>query len=292
MPRILVVEDHPMIRSSISEDLALEGYEVLVAEDGGEGVEIARSKAPDLILMDMELRDVHGWEATRRLKANPETEAIPIIALTGYTESDEQEEIMKAGCDDFEPKPINHPRLLDKIKALLEVKVRRAISDEQTGQAGGGYGYTSEANRVRRTSPDVLRYEAGMLTSAIIEHSRTLLNEVADHGSKKPCSYLGIHSEGKQLLALVNDVLSPTARVADSKPDDLRHDLRSLITGILSCSRLLEKQAKGSRQSEVTFRRQDIPSASDRSIPLIDQVVNFSRVEAGEKVPRSQASNT
>jgi two-component system, cell cycle response regulator DivK len=119
MPRILVVEDNEMNRDMLSRRLARKKYEVLVAVDGGEGVVMARSEAPDLILMDMSLPVVDGWEATRRLKASPETKAIPIIALTAHAMSGDREKAMEAGCDDYDTKPVELPRLLGKIEALL-----------------------------------------------------------------------------------------------------------------------------------------------------------------------------
>ena len=119
MPRILVVEDNEMNRDMLSRRLARKNYEVLVAVDGGEGVVMARSEAPDLILMDMSLPVVDGWEATRQLKASAETKAIPIIALTAHAMSGDREKAMEAGCDDYDTKPVELPRLLGKIEALL-----------------------------------------------------------------------------------------------------------------------------------------------------------------------------
>ena len=119
MPRILVVEDNEMNRDMLSRRLARKKYEVLVAVDGGEGVVMARSEAPDLILMDMSLPVVDGWEATRQLKASPETKAIPIIALTAHAMSGDREKAIEAGCDDYDTKPIELPRLLAKVEALL-----------------------------------------------------------------------------------------------------------------------------------------------------------------------------
>ncbi len=119
MPRILVVEDNEMNRDMLSRRLVRKKYEVLVAVDGRESVEMARSEAPDLILMDMSLPVMDGWEATRQLKASPETQAIPIIALTAHAMSGDREKAMEAGCDDYDTKPIELPHLLDKIEALL-----------------------------------------------------------------------------------------------------------------------------------------------------------------------------
>jgi two-component system, cell cycle response regulator DivK len=119
MTKILVVEDNEMNRDMLSRRLVRKKYEVLVAVDGGESVEMARSEAPDLILMDMSLPVIDGWEATRQLKASPETQAIPIIALTAHAMSGDREKAMEAGCDDYDTKPVELPRLLGKIEALL-----------------------------------------------------------------------------------------------------------------------------------------------------------------------------
>jgi two-component system cell cycle response regulator DivK len=119
MTKILVVEDNEMNRDMLSRRLVRKKYEVLVAVDGRESVEMARSEAPDLILMDMSLPVMDGWEATRQLKASPETQAIPIIALTAHAMSGDREKAMEAGCDDYDTKPIELPRLLGKIEGLL-----------------------------------------------------------------------------------------------------------------------------------------------------------------------------
>ena len=111
-----------MNRDMLSRRLARKEYEVLVAVDGKEGVEMAGSVAPDLILMDMSLPVMDGWEATRQLKASPETKAIPIIALTAHAMSGDREKAMEAGCDDYDTKPIELPRLLAKMEALLREK--------------------------------------------------------------------------------------------------------------------------------------------------------------------------
>jgi CheY-like chemotaxis protein len=117
--KILLVEDNEMNRDMLSRRLQKKGYEVLVAVDGQEGVTMAETTAPALILMDMSLPVLDGWEATRRLKADPATRSIPIIALTAHAMSGDREKAVEAGCDDFDTKPIELPRLLSKIEALL-----------------------------------------------------------------------------------------------------------------------------------------------------------------------------
>jgi CheY-like chemotaxis protein len=119
MPRILLVEDNEMNRDMLSRRLERKGFEVALAMDGQEGVELAASEAPDLVLMDMSLPVLDGWEATRRLKASSATRHIPVIALTAHAMSSDREKAMDAGCDDYDTKPIDLPRLLGKIEALL-----------------------------------------------------------------------------------------------------------------------------------------------------------------------------
>lgn len=119
MTKILYVEDNEDNIYMLSNRLARKGYEVIVATDGEQGVDLARSEAPALILMDLTLPVVDGWEATRRLKAASETRDIPVIALSAHAMSDDREKALAAGCDDFDTKPVNLKRLLGKIQALL-----------------------------------------------------------------------------------------------------------------------------------------------------------------------------
>lgn len=120
MAKILLVEDNEMNRDMLSRRLARSGYEVVLAVQGEEGVALARSAAPDMILMDMSLPVLDGWEATRRLKGDPETRDIPVIALTAHAMSGDREKAQEAGCDDFDTKPVEYTRLLSKIQGLLE----------------------------------------------------------------------------------------------------------------------------------------------------------------------------
>jgi two-component system cell cycle response regulator DivK len=119
MPKILLVEDNEMNRDMLSRRLERRGYEVVIAVDGQQGVELAQSTRPDLILMDMSLPVIDGWEATRQLKAKEGMKATPIIALTAHAMSGDREKALEAGCDDYDTKPIELPRLLGKIEALL-----------------------------------------------------------------------------------------------------------------------------------------------------------------------------
>ena len=120
MAKILLVEDNEMNRDMLSRRLERRGYEVVIAVDGAEGVRMAEAEAPALILMDMSLPVLDGWEATRQLKADDATKAIPIIALTAHAMSGDRERALAVGCDDYDTKPIELPRLLEKIEALLQ----------------------------------------------------------------------------------------------------------------------------------------------------------------------------
>jgi CheY-like chemotaxis protein len=117
--KILIVEDNEMNRDMLSRRLVRRGYEIVMAVDGGEGIAAATAERPDLILMDMSLPVVDGWEATRRLKAEPQTRAIPVIGLTAHAMAGDRDKVLEAGCDDYDTKPVELPRLLQKIETLL-----------------------------------------------------------------------------------------------------------------------------------------------------------------------------
>jgi len=119
MPKILLVEDNEMNRDMLSRRLVRSGFEVAIAVDGNQGVAMAASEKPDVVLMDMSLPVLDGWEATRRVKADPATRSIPVIALTAHAMAEDKEKALAAGCDDFDTKPVELPRLLAKIQALL-----------------------------------------------------------------------------------------------------------------------------------------------------------------------------
>jgi len=119
MPKILLIEDNEINRDMLSRRLQRRGYEVAIAVNGATGVRMAHSETPALILMDMSLPDLDGWEATRQIKASAATRAIPVVALTAHAMSGDRERALAAGCDDFDTKPVDLERLLSKIEALL-----------------------------------------------------------------------------------------------------------------------------------------------------------------------------
>jgi CheY-like chemotaxis protein len=122
MPKILLVEDNEMNRDMLSRRLERKGFQIVIATDGAAGVAQAQATSPDLILMDMSLPVIDGWEATRQVKASPATRHIPVIALTAHAMAGDREKALEAGCDDYDTKPIELPRLLGKIEALLAKK--------------------------------------------------------------------------------------------------------------------------------------------------------------------------
>jgi two-component system, cell cycle response regulator DivK len=120
MPKILVVEDNEENRDSLSRRLQRRGYDVVIASDGKQGVALAQSEKPDVILMDLNMPELDGWEATRQIKAASETGAIPVIAMTAHALSGDQETALAAGCDEYHTKPVDFPRLLSQIEAILK----------------------------------------------------------------------------------------------------------------------------------------------------------------------------
>jgi CheY-like chemotaxis protein len=122
MVKILLVEDNEMNRDMLSRRLAKRGFEVVMAVDGAQGVEMARSARPDAILMDMSLPVMDGWTATRKLKADASTSGIPVIGLTAHAMAGDREKCLEAGCDEYDTKPVDFPRLLEKIQVHLDKK--------------------------------------------------------------------------------------------------------------------------------------------------------------------------
>ena len=127
MTKILLVEDNEMNRDMLSRRLIRRGFQVVFAIDGQQGVDLARSERPDIILMDMSLPGIDGWEATRRLKADDATRGLPVIGLTAHAMSGDREKAIEAGCDDYDTKPVELDRLIGKIKRLLGTATDEAL---------------------------------------------------------------------------------------------------------------------------------------------------------------------
>jgi len=128
MAKILLVEDNEMNRDMLSRRLTRRGYEVVIAVDGQQGIDLARAQLPDLIIMDMSLPVVDGWEATRTLKAAAETRHVPLIGLTAHAMAGDREKALEAGCDDYDTKPVELDRLVAKMEALLQARRKAAVA--------------------------------------------------------------------------------------------------------------------------------------------------------------------
>ena len=126
MPKILLIEDNEWSRDMLARRLSRRGYQVISAADGRRGIALAHDRSPDLIVMDMSLPEIDGWEATRRLKADPATRAIPIVALTAHAMASDRQKAMDAGCDDYHTKPVDFESLVRSLEAFLEARQRRA----------------------------------------------------------------------------------------------------------------------------------------------------------------------
>jgi CheY-like chemotaxis protein len=125
MPRVLLIEDNEANRDMLSRRLARRGYQISIATDGRQGIAAAQAEQPDLILMDMSLPEIDGWEVTRQLKSQQATQHIPVIALTAHAMVSDRQRALDVGCDDFDTKPVELSRLLSKMTALLEGETRR-----------------------------------------------------------------------------------------------------------------------------------------------------------------------
>ena len=148
MPKILLVEDNEMNREMLSRRLARKGFDVVMAVDGLQGVAMASTEMPDLVLMDMSLPGIDGWEATRRIKADPATRALPVIALTAHAMSDDRAKALEAGCDEFDTKPVDLARLLGKMELFLKSASPPDVAEVSGGPAAGAHvaSVTTEAS--------------------------------------------------------------------------------------------------------------------------------------------------
>lgn len=122
-PKILLVEDNEMNRDMLSRRLQRKGFEIVIAVDGQQGVDMAKSESPQLILMDMSLPILDGWEATRQIKSNPVTKAIPLIGLSAHAMESDKQRAMESGCDDYDTKPVEFGRLMEKIGKFIKAEI-------------------------------------------------------------------------------------------------------------------------------------------------------------------------
>jgi PAS domain S-box-containing protein len=269
MPKILLVEDNEDNRDMLSRRLQRRGYQLIFAVNGAEGVSKALSEQPDLVLMDLNLPVLDGWEATKQLKANPQTQAIPVIALTADAMSGDKEKALNAGCDDYDTKPIDLPRLLEKIEQLLATRPSQQPEVPSLPQD----------SRLQRALLSHLRHELCTPMNAIVGYSEMLLDELKSQPNSEVVQDLQkIHSCGNQLLALVNAILDPARldmsqldRNLDSFSSSLRLELLTpLSTAIGYCEMLLEEAP-----AEFLPDLERIHTAAQRLLSMVNDIVNL-----------------
>jgi PAS domain S-box-containing protein len=271
MPKVLLVEDNEDNRNMLSRRLERRGYEVIFAVNGAEGVSKTLSEKPNLVLMDMNMPVMDGWEATRQLKANPQTQHIPVIALTADALTGDKEKALNAGCDDYDTKPVDLPRLLEKIEKLLEKSV---IQKPETPSL-------PQDSRIQRALLSHLRHELCTPMNAIIGYSEMLLDEL----KSQPNSDLGhdlqkIHACGNQLLTLANAILDP-ARLEvsqldqnlDSFSSSIRVELLTPLSTVIGyCEMLLEEAP-----DELGPDLERIQAAGQRLLSMVNDIVNLAQ---------------
>lgn len=234
MPKILLVEDNEINREMLSRRLERKGYEVIVAVNGNEGVAKTLTAQPDLVLMDMHLPILDGWEATRQIKANPQTRGIPVIALTADAIASDREKALAAGCDEYDIKPVDFPRLLEKIAKLLAPQATLNSIPNQRLQG----------DLVTR-----LRRELDTPIYSIIGYSDMLLDELSGQQDLSFCDddIQKIHTSGMQLLRLIHAILNPVwveiqQQEINLLTPALRRELLTPLSTIIGyCELLLEE---------------------------------------------------
>ena len=254
MTKILLVEDHEINRDMLLRRLERKGYEVIVAVDGEEAIAKSQSDQPDLILMDLHLPVLDGWEATRQIKANLETRTIPVIALTADALAGEREKAIAAGCDDYDTKPINLPQLLQKIEQQLqpEAEVPTVSHSEVPDQP--------DNQQLKRRLQTALRQDLDPPLHSIIGYSDLLLatlgqQRAAENSSDFDSSLFNdlrkLFDSAMQLLDLIDGVLNPALvsvqhQAVDILAPTLRRELRTPLSTIMGyCEMLLEEAPAG-----------------------------------------------
>lgn len=278
MARILLVEDSEVNWDMLSRRLRREGYEVLVATDGKQGVELALAEVPDLILMDMSLPILNGWEATRQIRAAPQTRAVPIIALTAHTMRGDREKALGAGCDDYDTKPIEFRRLLGKMQALLEkqaMSMTHREPDPRHVKAGPQGGHAS------------IRHELGTPLNAIIGYAEILLESAREAGREDLVSDLEkIRTAGKQLVALLRESAGSSAaaqaqRNRDTIDTRLDFALRTPLNAIMGYTDMLLEDAEDQDQQDWIPDLQRIRTAAERFLTVLRAAADSASLEVG-----------
>jgi len=238
MPKILLIEDNEMNRDMLARRLGKRGFEVVVAVDGREGLSLAESEQPELILMDMSLPVLEGWEAARELKRSAATRNIPVIALTAHAMSGDREKALAAGCNDFDTKPVDLSRLLEKIQVLLDARVA----------SPGGGDAVQLRHDLRTPLNHLIGYSEMLLEEVDLPELRTVLREgktlldVVDEVLSGPASDggpLDLDSLGARLDVHLRTVTAAAAAVRPRVPEDLRDDVDRIAAAVQQLARLV-----------------------------------------------------
>lgn len=289
MPKVLLVEDNEVNRDILSRRLQRRGYQVISALHGIEGVSKTLSEKPDLVLMNMNLPIMDGWKATRQLKANPQTQDIPVIALLAMAR--DREKALSAGCDEYETHPIDLPRLLGKMEKLLEKSVFSLAEFPTLPQDIG----------IQRTLLSHLRHELCTPINAIIGYSEMLLDELKSQPNCEQCHDLHkIHSCGNQLLTLVTTILNP-AQLEDSQLEknldsfisSLRLELITPLSTVIGYCEILLEEATDAQISDL----ERIHTAAHRLLSMVNNIINLvsqqlQAIEANVDTPELMSSPT
>jgi PAS domain S-box-containing protein len=275
MTKILLVEDNDINRDMLSRRLERKGYEVIVAVNGAEGVAKSLSDKPDLVLMDLHLPVLDGWEATRQIKANPQTQMIPVIALTADAIAGVREKALAAGCDEYDTKPVDFPRLLEKITKLLEP----LVSPPAVLQTPEALNLPSD-QRLQQILRTYLRRELDPLIHSIIGYSDMLLDTLS--GQQNLALYddlWKIHTSGTQLLKLIHAILNPVLVEIQQQEINLlapvlRLELLTPLSTIIGYSEMLLEEAAADLTpdlEQIHSSAQDLLSKVDSLDSLVKQ---------------------
>ena len=252
MPKVLLVEDNEMNRDMLSRRLVRRGFEVVVAVDGQQGVEIAQSELPGIILMDMSLPVLDGWGATRLLKAGEATRSIPVIALTAHAMAADRDQVFEVGCDDYDTKPVDLSRLLDKVDRLLVGKPKPRAKEPLTAEALAH-----------------LQHELKNSFNHILGHTEILLEDVEQNGLQEIAPALGeIHSSGRTLLDRIQRTLVQDKGVSAAQLQALESEIERLG----KASDVLTGKVREADAKEALADLERVSSAVQSLLSLVRQV--------------------
>jgi len=272
MPKLLLVEDNETNRDMLSRRLLRKGYEIAIAVNGAEGVSKALSERPDLILMDINLLILDGWEATRQIKANSRTQTIPVIALTAHAMEGDREQMLASGFDEYDTKPVDLTRLLEKIELLLS-KTQPKPSSVAVDSL--------QDSRVQRALLSHLRHELCTPMNAIIGYSEMLLEELkGEQNSSLANDLQKIYTCGNQLLSIATVILDPSRlevsqlnRDINSFGATIRLELLTPLSTVIGYCELLLEEAP----AELVADLDRIHAAARRLLGMVTDIVNLSR---------------